>query len=498
MKNLIKGLILFSLFLALFSLSNCSSPNSIFYSPCHLAGCKPKNVKCDKNGRKYKKKEFVLSFPQAADMIDSQGKPIDSITIKKVIYNACNPDEPFPTILEHSSRSASPSLDHIKVTKCICDDKIFLIEIDAHISSETGIVEAANTQEGVRDEGGIFSLNYIIENSSKNEGIPKAVVVDCADFEKDGFYSNDQNKPIVAILDSGIDANRFDDASGIYAKDNSEYSLPSVPFDKHGFNFIGPGSPNDDIRDHNGHGTLVSLAYKSKLDSLDNINWEDQRLLTVRVLDECGNGTIFSTTCGLSYARQKQATIINCSWGLYFNDIQLQRAIEEIPPETVIVCSAGNNGYDLDNNKKVHFPSGYGHEFNYNEISSTSGKVVSRKVNPMNNVFEVVGLDDIINYPCAPYNLNIAVAKYSNKRHLSFAEPANGVEILIENNPCPNQEIHGTSFAAPCLSAGLLHLHKNNNGSRQTIISDKNNVKSKSLNIGQSRNNWFYSRKYCK
>ena len=505
MKDLIKGLLLLSLFVSIICLSSCSILKKIFKpicSTCPIEDCGPVDFAVDSTGNKYKKGELVLSFP------DSLEESVDTNIIKEIIYaisDSINPD------------SDNSHIDSIKLTKCICDENIFLINSKSIIDMETTLAEAANTTEEIRDEGGIFSLNFIIEHDK--EEIPKGIVnydEPINDGENDGEndgvnsqYINRANNSfanispintspyIVAILDSGIDLSKFSDYRGFHTNFGYETPICGGIIDPYGYNFIGPGSPNNSIKDFNGHGTVVSLAYKSKLESMGD-NWANQRMLTVRVLDECGNGTSFSTACGLSYARQKGACIINCSWGTYFNDIQLQRAILQIPDSIAIVCSAGNSSKSLSlpDSNAVHFPSGYGSNFELAQSDKTLPKVNAK---PKTNVYEVLAIDHKFLYSCntSLINTQMNIAGYSNKRGLSFAEPASNVEKIIPNNPCPNNEINGTSFAAPTLSAGLIHLRLTpaNVGpvcSRPPIKSDAIN---RSLTIGKS--NRCYSRLAC-
>ncbi len=465
MKNLRFGLGVLCLFFLLLSFNTCSFITEIFHPPCQECPNVPcedisdlDNVDSDSLGY-YKQGEVVLSFPQKTDMIDSTGVPIDTNYIKFKV-------DSFYRVINRIPPTDNNDTIDISIIKCICDDNIFLIKGDTLIGGETNVAEAANNDEEIRREGGIFSLNYIVD-LDKTE-IPAGIVSAIPPIHVQGEFNTDTSNLIVAFLDSGIDFTKFPDKSGIYKKTSVEDTICTISDDQYGYNFIDEGSPNADIHDLNGHGTLAKLAYKATLDKLDNIKWYQQRLLTVRVLDKCGNGTIFSTTCGLSYARQKNANIINCSWGLYFNDYQIQRAIDQIPDDVLIVCSAGNSTMPLDNYdpELLHFPSGYSFNFQAENLPALtpplfpSTELVSGVENI--NVFEVMALDHELNYPCSPPIIsNYIFAGYTNKRNASFAEPADQVQTLIPDNPCPCNPINGTSFAAPAMSAGLVYLDAN-------------------------------------
>lgn len=489
MNNLVKGLIFLSLCLSVFCFYKCS----IFYDPPIIPTCPEieedcgtENTSLDTLGRRYVDGELVLSFPQKTDMIDSGGNLIDENYIRNAVKNAYQQVKK-DIISIHSEHP----IDSIIITKCICDDNIFLIQSDSLIGGETNVAEATNANEEIRREGGIFSLNFLIQND--NEKIPKGIVTASEIPVPNDSFAINTAKPIVAILDSGIDFSKFPDHSGIYLKKPIEDTICSIPDELYGYNFIGDNSPNDQVQDLNGHGTIVSSAYKSKLMKLPSVGWNDQRMLIVRVLDKCGNGTSFSTSCGLSYARQKKASIINCSWGLYFNDYQVQRAIDQIPYTTALVCSAGNSKRNLADTTHVHYPSGYGYPFQANNLPPLSPPVFPSTYlvngNPKANLYEVMALDHKFDYACSPSPVNQNNAIYSNKRPESFAEPANNVQTIIPNNSCPFNEIEGTSFAAPAMSAGVVHM--------LTTVGTINIAHARGISIPVGTNNYFYTRRYC-
>ena len=172
----------------------------------------------------------------------------------------------------------------------------------------------------------------------------------------------------------------------------------------------------------------------------------------MKVLDECGRGTMYSVVCGLYYAAAKGAKIVNISWGLNFNDLQLQEAMIDLSDwEIPTSNSAGNESENL--NIEEHFPSGYAKTYhkirrNYTMID-TQG---------MNNVFEVGGLCRNVMDNSNP--TTVPLWPGSNVRDTMFTEAAIGVQDLLNATsgvPMMNCGISGTSFAAPQFTAGLLH-----------------------------------------
>jgi hypothetical protein len=104
-------------------------------------------------------------------------------------------------------------------------------------------------------------------------------------------------------------------------------------------------------------------------------------------------------------------------------------------------------------------------------------------MNEMSNVYEVQAIDYILNYPCSSLlPMSGTRAPYSNYRDGSFTEPANNVQLIIPGNPCPLNVINGTSFAAPALSAGLIHAYAAST-SYTSIPPTRAEIKNLSLNI---------------
>lgn len=356
--------------------------------------------------------------------------------------------------LDPGTKTNKPKTENpaITVRRCICDEYIFIIEIKDIIGSENNVAEAGNRPRKPSGEGWSFSLNYLIPSSVQKENIPRFITGNNYEDFENGVSLN---KPIVAILDSGIDINLFSDRTGLYDK-NGEVNICSIDDDENGYNFVA-NIPNGDIKDDNGHGTAVSLAYKYGLDRMGN-HWGNQRLLPVKVLDSCGVGTIYSTVCGLAYARRKKAAVVNCSWGLNFNNFQLQRAVNEFNYKVNIVCSAGNDGRMLGSSPgKNHFPSGYGHS--YMPVDQDDDIPDGWVITPSKrNVFEVGALDDGFIDSC-PSGSMVGLASYSNRRPSSlgtnlYAERGGSAELLL---PTPlNCCMEGTSFAAPLFAAGII------------------------------------------
>jgi subtilisin family serine protease len=71
--------------------------------------------------------------------------------------------------------------------------------------------------------------------------------------------------------------------------------------------------------------------------------------MSLRVLDNTGTGDVGSAVEAIDYAVQHGAEVINLSWGTAGYSLALKDAIERaLRRGVVVVCSAGNNGQNVD------------------------------------------------------------------------------------------------------------------------------------------------------
>jgi len=395
-------------------------------------------------GQRYVKYEVVITFPDTADDIIPQNCGTGSnysncLYIKGVLYNIAD------TLQKYFPKINPGAVNQGELKRCLCDRNVFLYTNDNLIFEEGGIAQRNKSSGGIKEEGGIYSLNYILEYLEPQ--IPDSVVMQNISFKERGQHQRNPDRKMVAILDSGLDPEHVPLNSLFYDPQNVYSVCPLT--DIAGWNFV---DNNDSLTDNRGHGTLVALSYFYALGKLNpSEEVSEQSLLTVKVLNECGEGTTYSTICGLRYAELKGAQVINASWGMYQNDRQLQRAIEELDKLGIfIVSSAGNKSLDLKS--APHFPSGYSSPFEYIESEDKTSQHVG-----MEHVIEVGGLCKKITAPCEQIRINIPLASNSNYRDVLFVEPSKSIEELLPPVNRPNCEIEGTSYAAPQITAGVVH-----------------------------------------
>ena len=98
---------------------------------------------------------------------------------------------------------------------------------------------------------------------------------------------------------------------------------------------------SEDASDDNGHGThCAGIIASGTPDSV--------RLLPVKVLDHSGYGSLLSIYCGMMYALEQNADVINLSLGGYGESPLLDEAVDAIAEADIPLCTAaGNDGKDV-------------------------------------------------------------------------------------------------------------------------------------------------------
>jgi hypothetical protein len=148
-----------------------------------------------------------------------------------------------------------------------------------------------------------------------------------------------EDSAVIAVLDTGIDTMLF--SAGM----RTEILWHGAAGSR---NMVANEDPAQYIDQHpTRHGTSVAgLALNSYYKASDSTKLP--KLMVLKVMDRTGSGTIFELCCGLSYAADHNATVINTSMGYYGtpNDILNFYAAKCSRKNIPIVAAAGNDTLD--------------------------------------------------------------------------------------------------------------------------------------------------------
>jgi RHS repeat-associated protein len=223
---------------------------------------------------------------------------------------------------------------------------------------------------------------------------------------------------VIAVIDSGVDFSHPDLVNNQWLN-----RIPSTEGDLHGWDFVA-NSPT--IQDEQGHGTAVAgiiAAEGNNSLGVTGVMWRAS-LMSLRVLDNTGMGDVANAVEAIDYAVAHGAQVINLSWGTTGESLALKQAIERaLQRDVVVVCSAGNNGQDLDTSP--YYPASF-------------------------------GLKDLITVAATDNLDQPAIWSNWGARKVTVASP--GTNILTTQRGGAYWNVTGTSAAAPLVTgiAGLL------------------------------------------
>lgn len=157
---------------------------------------------------------------------------------------------------------------------------------------------------------------------------------------------------VVAVIDSGIDANHSQLASQLFSNPNE--TLNGIDDDGngyiddvHGYDFT---SNSGDLQDTSGHGTHVAGIIAASHGSGDIKGMApNAKLLVYDFFTENGEGTVSDAIIAIQLAAQAGAKVINASWGGPSCSRSLNSVIDSLSNKNVLfVSAAGNESLNID------------------------------------------------------------------------------------------------------------------------------------------------------
>lgn len=282
--------------------------------------------------------------------------------------------------------NADCNMGNDKIERCSCSEDLQKWKVDSNLFSIEDAISTVREKGGGGREGEGIDVNFEFN-------IPKIGSLKIGERQtgKHAEIVDNSENIIVAILDTGVSVNAFNEGEASFLKtvsmnENCLTDDSGTINSLTGWNFV---QNNADTRDQHGHGTFIALNIMNNLFSDDNT--KKFSYLPLKVFDDQGRGTYWNIVCALAYierlgeTKDQDIAIINASFGInleevvYKNDFSiLKMIIDKLKDSSIIVSSAGNSGFD--NDKIHHFPSSFSSEALFNSLWSK-------------NVASVAGLD---------------------------------------------------------------------------------------------------------
>lgn len=247
-------------------------------------------------------------------------------------------------------------------------------------------------------------------------------------------------RPIIAILDTGVDITHPDlvdniwtnaaEAEGEEGYDNDHNGFKN---DVHGWDFV---NQTGTIRDNNLHGTHVAGIAAASNNGIGIVGANPLAyIMPITVMQSDGTGDIATIIKGINYAVANGATILNLSLGSSSNSSALRQSLEKAYQTAVIVAAAGNNRKGIekacDNEPEPMFPAAYSFVLGVQAIDQNGY------------------LAGFSNYDCNGPNFSLS----SDGFNYELKAPGVGILSTIPNGNY--KQLNGTSMAAPLVAGAI-------------------------------------------
>ena len=254
------------------------------------------------------------------------------------------------------------------------------------------------------------------------------------------------NRPVIAILDTGIDIEHPDLKDNIWTNEaelngaeEEDDDANGFADDLHGWDFVNQTAR---IGDWNGHGTHcagIAAAVGDNKIGITGAN-PDALIMPITVMQSDGTGDIATIIKGIDYAAANGADVISMSIGGYGYSLAEEQALAKAYATAVLVAAAGNDGHDMCGHHCIFdapmFPAAFTFVLGV-EAGTQDG-----------------GLAAFSNYDC-----NGPIFSLFNEEQLyNYELRAPGVGIMSTYPGGKYKKLNGTSMACPYVAGGISRL----------------------------------------
>ena len=260
----------------------------------------------------------------------------------------------------------------------------------------------------------------------------------------------DTDRPVIAILDTGVDITHPDLAANIWTNPNeiangSDDDGNGFKDDLHGWDFV---NKTGDVRDYNSHGTHCAGIAAAVGDNGKGITGANPNayIMPVTVMQSNGTGAISTIIEGIGYAKNNGADIISMSIGTYSYSIALEQALAQAYQSSVLVAAAGNDGWNIDETALCADPFIVDMPCYPAAFTFVLGVEATQK-----NVGECGYRASFSNYDCD----GPSYSGYSEEQLYNYELQAPGTNIMSTIPNGKYKSLKGTSMACPLVAGGI-------------------------------------------
>jgi len=254
------------------------------------------------------------------------------------------------------------------------------------------------------------------------------------------------NEPtVIALLDTGVEVEHPSLNPFIFLEGEEE-SQNCLPADTIGWNFVDDNNNSGDTHDHGSHLAGIVVQRMAAAPTPET----NYRLLPIKTHDQNGFSDLFDTSCGLYYALQQGAKVINCSWGWLGDSSKVWSNILDsaIAYNSLVVAAAGNDGIWLDTLQQ--YPACYQRA----------------------NLLAVASVDAA--------GVNLSLFSNFSTTYIDLAAPGENILSTVRNNGQARKS--GTSMSAPAVAAQAARIYRQGRG-EVTFLDVRNCVLASALRV---------------
>lgn len=287
-----------------------------------------------------------------------------------------------------------------------------------------------------------------------------------------------QKRPIIAILDTGVDIDHPDLKANIWintkeSEGAEDYDDDGNGFkdDLHGWDFV---NQTGRIGDWNGHGTHcagIAAAVGGNGIGIVGAN-PDALIMPVTVMQSDGTGDVATIIKGIDYAVANGADIISMSFGSYGESKAQEQALGRAYQKAVLVAAAGNDGKCLNHVHPGQFAPATMYPASYTFVLGVQAMNGEGNITGWSNyddngpIYTEWGEDKLYNYELLAPGANIESTypggNYKPLSGTSMATPmvAGALSRLIQSKEYANKEYLFGDLINACSATGGLDIYK--------------------------------------
>ena len=279
----------------------------------------------------------------------------------------------------------------------------------------------------------------------------------------DTVTSNNDRK-IIAILDTGVDIDHPDLAANIWTNPSeieNGYDDDNNGFadDLHGWDFVNQTADMHDFNSHGTHCAGIAAAVGDNGIGMTGAN-PMAYIMPVAVLQSNGTGDVATIIQGINYAKNNGADVISMSFGSYSYSIAFEQALGQAYQNAVLVAAAGNDGKTIDPRcgkpqDMPLYPAAFTFVFGVEATQQIPDfgpygcgyRTCWSNYDCDGATFSQFGEEQLYNYelqaPGAAIYSTVPNGNYRNYSGTSMAAPlvAGGISALLHAKPYPSQEM---------------------------------------------------------